>query len=76
MLDQLVTWLIENWDSITVGILLVIILYGGSRKDPWWVFGREFKDLTKDRDEWKDLALAGTGIAQSAVGTAEKAVER
>lgn len=52
--------------------LLVIILFGGYKK--WWVFGwiyRESEERTskaeKERDDWRDLALHGTNLAEQTV---------
>ena len=49
--------------------LLVVILFGGFKKDPWWVFGWVYKDLCerqielrKEKDSWRDTALAGKDI--------------
>lgn len=52
--------------------LLVVILFGGYRK--WWVFGWQYKDAEtrtsraeKERDDWRDLALHGTNLAEQTV---------
>lgn len=52
--------------------LLFFILIGGYRK--WWVFGwlySESEDRTKkaerERDDWRDLALHGTSLAEQTV---------
>jgi hypothetical protein len=52
--------------------LLVIILFGGYKR--WWVFGwiyRESEDRTskaeKERDDWRDIALHGTSLAEQTV---------
>lgn len=47
--------------------LLLIILIGGSRG--WWVFGRTYNELVKDRDLYRDLALRGTRLAEQASNT-------
>lgn len=74
--EDVFLWLIENWDKIGVGILLITILYGGSRPDPdqWWVFGREFQDERRDKLEWKHIAIKGTGLAERGTTIAEKAI--
>lgn len=46
-------------------VTLVLILYGGRKK--WWVFGWQYTDLVRDRDEWKTAALRGTHIAERVV---------
>lgn len=32
----------------------------------WWVWGRDYRKLEKERDEWKTLALRHLGIAEKA----------
>ena len=32
-----------------------------------WVFGWQYNDVVKDRDEWKTAALRGTRIAERVV---------
>lgn len=72
MLEQLVAWLIEHWNDLTIGILLVVIIYGGSREDPWWVFGREFKKEREEKSEYKQMAFDFAGIADKSLNVAEK----
>lgn len=50
--------------------LLILILVGGHRR--WWVWGWLFRDTLRDRDEWKALALRGTGLAEAATDAAKK----
>ena len=52
--------------------LLLIILVGGFRK--WWVFGWQYKDaqdqikkVEAERDDWRNLALHGTNLAEQTV---------
>jgi hypothetical protein len=52
--------------------LLIFLVFGGYKQ--WWVFGwlyREEKDRTtkaeKERDDWRDLALHGTNLAEQTV---------
>lgn len=52
--------------------ILVIILLGGYRK--WWVFGWQYKESEQrtskaehERDDWRDIALHGTNIAEQTV---------
>ena len=40
----------------------VIILVGLMRK--WWVPGWFYTSIEKDKDEWKNIALRATGIAE------------
>lgn len=58
--------------QISVVSLLTIVLFGGYRK--WWVFGWIYRDaeartvkLEKERDDWRDLALRGTGLIEQTV---------
>lgn len=73
-MDAFFEWVLKNWNDITIALLLFLILVGGSRPDPWWVFGWLFKERTKERNEWKKLALSGTGLAKKATDIAEKKV--
>lgn len=45
-----------------VGLLLVI-LWGLRQR--WWVPGWYFKDLYKEKEEWKAIALRSTNLAES-----------
>lgn len=63
-------------DVIVVGgppviALLLLILVTGARKV--WVWGRELEDaesrcekVSEERDEWRELALQGTALAEFA----------
>lgn len=51
--------------------LLVLILYGGWKAAPWWVFGREFRAMAEERDRWRDLAMRGMSATEKAVHTIE-----
>jgi len=53
--------------------LLVFALIGGFRK--WWVFGWQYKDVCKEKDEWKQLALGGTQLAERSVSVAKEVAE-
>lgn len=51
---------------------LIVVLYGGYRK--WWVFGWIYRDsevrtqkIEKERDDWRDIALHGTNLAEQTV---------
>lgn len=37
-----------------------------------WVFGWVYRDIARERDEWKDVALRGTKIAERTVTLHEK----
>jgi len=54
-----------------VGVLL-FVLVGGYKG--WWVFGWQYKDALdridqaeKERDDWRDIALTGTSMAERTV---------
>lgn len=58
-------------DTGLVGFML-IALFGGYKK--WWVFGWSYKEsekraekLEKERDDWRDIALHGTALAEQTV---------
>lgn len=51
--------------------LLVIMLYGGWKAAPWWVFGREFRAMVEERDRWREIATRGITTAEKAVTTIE-----
>lgn len=57
-----------------IGVLgvLTVVLYGGYKR--WWVFGWIYQQseirvekLEKERDDWRDLALHGTTLAEQTV---------
>ena len=49
--------------------LLVIVVWGGMKR--WWVFGWMYEAKSKEAEEWKALALAGTRAAESGVRAIE-----
>lgn len=68
------TELIETIRAAGITGLLVIALIGGWRR--WWVFGWHYKEVARERDEWKKLALGGTHLAERSIQVArEIAVE-
>lgn len=51
--------------------LLIVILYGGFRREPWWVFGWVYRDLLgryvrrgEQLDRWWETAQKATATAQ------------
>ena len=53
-----------------VAALLIIILYGGFKQNPWWVFGWVYRDLLRrynrrgeQLDKWWDTAQKATATA-------------
>ena len=59
-----------NPEQITIASLLVAALIAGARG--WWVFGYLYQAALRERDFWRDRALAGTGLAEIAADVAEK----
>lgn len=53
--------------------LLIFALIGGFRK--WWVFGWHYKEVEQEKNEWKQLALGGTQLAERSVSVAKEVVE-
>lgn len=51
--------------------LLIVILYGGWKASPWWVFGREFRAMAQERDHWREIAWRGITTTEKAVHTIE-----
>lgn len=45
--------------------LLIVIIFGGMRQ--WYVWGWQYRELLKDKNEWKELAMLGSGLADKAV---------
>jgi hypothetical protein len=67
-----ITDILKYISSVGVVGILVVAMYGGYKK--WWVFGwnyRESEERTqkaeKERDDWRDLALHGTNLAEQTV---------
>lgn len=56
---------IQSTGLVGIGILILI---GGFRK--WWVWGYQYEDMRKERDEWRALALKGTHLTERAMVTA------
>ena len=52
-------------ERITIIGMLLSVLWGGARGI--WVWGWQYREAVRDRDEWKGLALRGTQMAQRAV---------
>lgn len=54
-----------------VGMLLTAIVTGAKGL---WVFGREFEQMRKDRDEWRTMALQALDLGKTATKVAEAKV--
>jgi hypothetical protein len=52
--------------------LLIFALIGGFRQ--WWVFGWHHREVVKERDEWKSLALHGTHLSERSIEVAKRVV--
>lgn len=48
--------------GLTVAGLLISILLLGSRG--YWYYGNSMRDMTKDRDEWKGIAISATATVK------------
>lgn len=64
---------VSDWTELIknaglAGALLVVVL-GGLRQ--WYVWGWLYREVVKDRDEWKVMALKGINVADRAVNVAE-----
>lgn len=59
--------LIEYGGRISVGVLLIVILFAGTQG--YWVFGSQYREMIEDRNTWKELALKGTRVAEQATRT-------
>ena len=55
-----------------VGVLglLILIIYGGIKQK--WVYGWQYREIVADRDEWKQIALRGTALAEQATHVASE----
>lgn len=56
--------------------LLIVILYGGFKRDPWWVFGWVYRDLEtryfrrgEQLDKWWATAQKATATAEQLAQT-------
>lgn len=56
-------------DAGVIGLLVMIIL-GGYKK--WWVWGYLYEEAKKEADEWKEIALKGTELADRMVDISKK----
>jgi hypothetical protein len=51
--------------------LLALILFGGWKEQPWWVFGREYRRCSAELEHWRDIAMRGMQTTERAVRTIE-----
>ena len=85
MIYQLVTpELVAYARDIGIIGLLIFIILGGQRR--WWVFGwihdqqlaqcdARIEEMKSDVQEWKQLALQGTALAERQAEVAERVVK-
>lgn len=58
----------ELWSLLDKGgtiACLFAFAIGGMKQ--WWVYGHHYRDVIRERDEWKGLALRGHTINRQAV---------
>lgn len=46
-------------------VMALVILFGGWKR--WWVFGWQYREVSQEKNEWKEAALRGTKIAEQVV---------
>lgn len=51
-------------------VFALVILWAGAKK--YWVFGWVYKGVEEEKNEWKNVALRGTKIAEKVVHRAEE----
>ena len=61
-------------NKLTVGALLLIAVVGVQRK--WWVPGWLYRDVVRDRDEWKVIAMRSAHLAERAIEAPASPAER
>ena len=54
-------------------VALLVVLFAGYKG--WWVWGKDYARMEKEKDEWKEAALRGTRVAERAVTIHEAAKE-
>ena len=57
--------LLNSLSNISVVGLLFFILWSGLKQ--WWVWGWLYQQSEKEKNEWKNLALRTTGLAEHIV---------
>jgi hypothetical protein len=66
-----VTTIVDLISHGGVPALLIVILYGGFKEKPWWVFGNTYRDLQtrydergKALDKWWETARKATSVSE------------
>lgn len=57
--------LLQLADKAGTIVILLLVLLGAVKG--WWITGREHQEALKREEEWKQLALTGTKLAERAV---------
>lgn len=66
----------EQWQAIQslgTGGLLAFALIGGFRG--WYVWGRQYGEMVRERDFWRDVALRSMGHTERAIELAATATK-
>jgi len=63
--------LLDYISKAGVVAILIAILYGGSKKDPWWVFGREHRACLAREAEFKEIAWKSIRTAEASATVGE-----
>lgn len=59
--------------GVSVTALVIAILIGGSKG--LWYYGGVHRDMTKDRDDWKSIAISATATVKDQAAQIEKLTE-
>ena len=59
----------QKLSGVSTPVLLFLILYGGYKRV--WVFGYQLEKAESDAQQWKEMALHATGIAETSVSIAK-----
>ena len=49
-------------NSLSVVAVLALIIVGGFKR--WWVFGWHYTQVEREKNDWRELALKGTSLAE------------
>lgn len=61
-MDEILSLLLGPFGTL---VLALVILFGGWKR--WWVFGWHYRETVEEKNEWKEIALRGTKIAEKVV---------
>lgn len=70
MFDGITTKILSDQGLFIGGIIIAAVAYLLG----WWVSGREFRAVTRDRDFWRNLALKNANIAENVTNDRSAAV--